>query len=268
MDFKRVITGVVGFIIITVALLFCSTYLFDIIIALVALIMMDEYCKSFSPEKAKPIKWISYVSCLYIATMHIIPSEYTALVIGSLLILLILFLFLHIILSKMKINIVDISVTLFGIIYIVFSFSFIARLRAVEQGNILVWYVFLAAWGTDILAYVVGKYLGKHKFSKISPKKTIEGCIGGLAGAIVFVTVYTFVINKYFDMNINYWLIVLFGFIWSILGQIGDFSASSIKRYSDIKDFGNLLPGHGGMLDRLDSIIFVAPFTFLFLIIM
>ena len=268
MNIRRVLTGVIGFPIIAAILILSNTYVFDIIIALLAFIIMDEYCKSFSKKESKPITWISYLSCIFIALLHIIPKEYLQTIVILAIPIFVLILFLHVIFSNMKINIMDIALTLFGIMYIVFFLSFVAILRGREHGTLLVWYIFMSAWGTDILAYIVGKYFGKHKFSEISPKKTIEGCIGGIIGAIIFVLIYTFFINNYFEMNINYYLIVVLAVVLSILGQIGDFAASTIKRFSGIKDFSNLLPGHGGMLDRFDSVIFIAPFAYILLTIM
>lgn len=165
----------------------------------------------------------------------------------------------------MKITIIDASITLFGIIYIVLFLSFMSKLRAIDNGKLLVWYIFLVAWGSDVLAYVVGKYLGKHKFSEISPKKTIEGCVGGILGSIIFSMVYTLIINNYFGMDINYIYILGISIVLGILSQIGDFAASTIKRYTGIKDYGTLLPGHGGMLDRFDSVIFITPFAYILL---
>lgn len=267
MNINRILTGVLGFPIIAAVLILSNTYVFDIIIAFIAFIMMDEYCKSFKKNKAKPIKWISYISCIYIALLHIIPKQYLQMMINFAIPIIVTILFLHIILSNMKINIIDASVTLFGILYIVFFFSFVCKLRGIENGNLLVWYIFMAAWGTDILGLVVGRHLikNKHYFSPISPKKTIEGSIGGIIGAVVFVLIYTVFINNYFDMNINYYIIAILAVIWSIIGQVGDFAASTIKRFAEIKDFSNLLPGHGGMLDRFDSVIFIAPFAYVLL---
>lgn len=265
MDLKRILTGVIGFPVAAAILILSNTYIFDIVIAFIAFVMMDEYCKSFQDKKAKPIKWISYLSCASIALIHVIPTEYIKTIIICAVPIMGVILFLHVILSNMKINIIDISVTLFGIAYIVLFFAFVAILRGVEHGRLLVWYIFFAAWGTDILAFVIGRHFGKHYFSEISPKKTIEGCIGGIIGAVVFVLIYTLFINKYFGMNINYYIIAGFAVIWSLLGQIGDFAASTIKRFNGIKDFSNLLPGHGGMLDRFDSVIFIAPFAYVLL---
>ena len=163
----------------------------------------------------------------------------------------------------MKTNISDISVTFFGICYIVIFIMFIPLIREnLANGKILIWYVFLTAWGTDIFAYVVGNRIGKHKFTDVSPNKTIEGCIGGTVGAVILMLIYTYVANTYWGMNYSYLFITGIGIILSLVGQIGDFAASSIKRFVDIKDYSNLIPGHGGMLDRIDSLIFLAPFAY------
>ena len=144
----------------------------------------------------------------------------------------------------------------------VFFTMFLALIFGMEKGRVLIWYALLSAWGSDVFAYLIGKYFGKHKFSKVSPKKSIEGCIGGTIGAVILMLIYTYVINKYFGMNYSYLFIAGIGIILSLIGQIGDFSASSIKRFVDIIDYSNLIPGHGGMLDRIDSLIFLAPFAY------
>ena len=179
----------------------------------------------------------------------------------------VLVLFLHVIATNMKINIVDIALTFFGICYIVIFLMFIPILTGRENGKLLVWYIIFAAWGTDVFAYCVGRRIGKHKFSEVSPKKSIEGCIGGTLGSLVFIIGYTVFLNNHFGMNINYLLISVIGIILSLIGQVGDFSASSIKRYVGIKDYSNIFPGHGGMLDRIDSVIFIAPFAYFLLML-
>ena len=177
----------------------------------------------------------------------------------------IVILFTQSIITNMKFNIIDLAITFFGICYIPLFLMYIPMTMGEDNGKTLVWYMIIAAWGTDIFAYIVGKNMGKHKFSKISPNKSIEGCIGGILGAIIITLIYTVIINNCFNLNINYLFISIVAFILSVIGQIGDFSASSIKRHVGIKDFSNLLPGHGGMLDRIDSLIFIAPFAYLFL---
>ena len=176
-------------------------------------------------------------------------------------------LFIQVVISNMKTSIKDIMITFFGICYITFFLSFIALLHGVENGKYLIWFILIAAWGTDTCAYFVGSKFGKHKFTEISPKKSIEGCIGGTLGSVIIALIYTLAINKFAGLDISYIYIALIGFVLSILSQIGDLSASSIKRTVGVKDFGNLIPGHGGMLDRIDSIIFIAPFAYFLLIL-
>ena len=108
-----------------------------------------------------------------------------------------------------------------------------------------------------------GKSLGKHKFSKVSPNKTIEGCLGGCFGATVGGLIFTYCINTFLGCNVPYIFAAITLFVLSIIGQLGDFAASAIKRYFDVKDFSELFPGHGGMIDRIDSIIFIAPFAYI-----
>lgn len=188
-------------------------------------------------------------------------------IIGILIPSTILILFLHTIITNNKINITDIALTFFGICYIAIFLLFLPLLMGSENGKLLVWYIIFAAWGTDTCAYIIGCKFGKHKFSEISPKKSIEGCIGGTLGSLVFVIGYTIFLNIQYNMEINYIVISIIGIILSLIGQVGDFSASAIKRYVGIKDYGNIFPGHGGMLDRIDSVIFIAPFAYFLLML-
>ena len=179
---------------------------------------------------------------------------------------LILMLFSISVLGNMKKNITDISATIFGIIYIVFMLSFIIFTRQMENGIYYVWFILGGAWITDTFAYMIGmltnKLIGNHKFSKISPNKSIEGCIGGIIGCVIFFIAYAYYLNT-IGFELNYILMAIIGFVTSIISQIGDFSASSIKRHCKVKDFGTIMPGHGGVLDRFDSILLVAPFIYL-----
>ena len=264
MNLKRIITAVVGLPAVIAVLVLGNIYIIDILFGFIAWMSLHEYFKSFK-GKAKPIQWLGYIACLLISIIHIIPREYAVMTIGILIPTSIIILFTQSIVTEMKFNIIDLAITFFGICYIPLFLMYIPMTMGGENGKVLVWYMIIAAWGTDIFAYIVGKNMGKHKFSKISPNKSIEGCIGGILGTIIITLIYTCIINNCLNFNINYLFISIIAFILSIIGQIGDFSASSIKRYVGIKDFSNLLPGHGGMLDRIDSLIFIAPFAYLLL---
>lgn len=149
--------------------------------------------------------------------------------------------------------------------YIILPFIIITKIPFGIKGynpNILI-SIFILIWTNDTFAYLVGKSIGKHKlFERISPKKTIEGFLGGIGFALIA----SYFISKYFLMlpekNTYIWLII--AVIVGIFGTIGDLVESKFKRISEKKDSGNIMPGHGGILDRLDSVIFVAPIIFLF----
>lgn len=218
-------------------------------------------------HKFKPVPWVGYLSATAIAFLHVIPREYLLKYLGLAILSLIAILFMHVVFSDMKINFADIAMTIFGIIYIVGFISFIALTYGLEEngeniGKFYIVLLLLATWGSDILAYFVGRYLGKYTFSKISPNKHIEGCIAGAIGGILLVVLASAIFNNFFGLDINYGLITLIALIITILGQIGDFAASCIKRYIGVKDFSKLLPGHGGIIDRFDSVIFAAPFAY------
>lgn len=266
MKLKRILTGVIGFPIVALILILGNKYIIDAVFMIVAVISIYEYFKAVKTDgRSKPIEWIGYTACLPIGLMHVIPKQYIMQILGAFIILLVAILFIIVIFSKMKIGIKDAALTLFGMAYIIMFLSFIPLIYGIENGKWLVWYIFIAAWGTDTFAYAVGIRYGKHKFSKISPKKSVEGCIGGIVGSTILMIIYTIFVNKYTGVNIAYWYIIPMGIILSTFSQIGDFAASTIKRTVNIKDYSNLFPGHGGMLDRIDSIIFVAPFAYFLL---
>ena len=263
MDVKRITSGLLGFPLVVIIFLIGNKYIVDVLLTIVAILAIDEYFKAVS-KICKPIKWVGYLSCLSISLIHVIPPENLSIVITLSIPTILLILFSTVIATDMKTNFKDVAYTFLGIFYIVFFTMFIAFINGMPEGNILVWYVIFAAWGSDVFAYFIGKHFGKHKFSKVSPKKSIEGCIAGTIGAVVMMLIYTYFANTYWGVSYSYGYIALIGVILSLIGQIGDFTASSIKRYVDIKDFSNLIPGHGGMLDRIDSLLFLAPFAYAF----
>ena len=264
MYLKRVLTSVIGLPLVIAVLILGNKYVVDVLFMLVAIICMREYF--YVTEKVShPMKIVGYLSTIIIALVSIF-SEKTImeiLLFGIPIIMLILF--TKVIITNMKTTFKDVAYTLVGIFYITFFIMFLSFIRGLDNGLIILGYTLIIAWSTDIFAYLTGRKIGKHKFSKVSPKKTIEGCVGGIIGAVVVGLIYTYIISVYYDLgisNIYLWAIPVSA-ILSIISQIGDFTASSIKRFADVKDYGNLLPGHGGMLDRIDSVIFIAPFVYM-----
>ena len=137
-----------------------------------------------------------------------------------------------------------------------------------EMKNFGVYYiylVFIGAWVTDTGGYVWGRLFGKHKLiEKISPKKTIEGAIGAVLTTTVFFAIFGLVIEHFYSYEINYVLLMTAGFCTSLMAMLGDLMGSIIKRSFKVKDFGAIIPGHGGVLDRFDSVVLTAPFVYLF----
>lgn len=175
------------------------------------------------------------------------------------------FLFAYVIMFP-KYNANQIMAAMFSFLYGPVMLSFLYLLReGIDDGIYLVWFVFLASWGSDTCAYCVGVLFGKHKMApKLSPKKSVEGAVGGILGAALLFALYSyFVINRYSMMTLSLPFAAGLGAVGALVSMVGDLAASAVKRDHDIKDYGKLIPGHGGIMDRFDSVIAAAPTVFL-----
>ena len=151
----------------------------------------------------------------------------------------------------------------FGFFYAGLLISYVYQVRMLPGGAFSVWLIFIAAWGSDVFAYCAGMLFGKHKaFPILSPKKTWEGCIGGVVGAAFVAVVYCIAMNHWFHQSFSIVQYAIVCGCGAVISQIGDLAASAMKRNNGIKDYGKLIPGHGGVLDRYDSVIFVAPIVY------
>ena len=160
----------------------------------------------------------------------------------------------------------------FGLFYVGVMLSYIYQIRILPGGAYTVWLVFICSWGCDTCAYCVGMLIGKHKMApRLSPKKSVEGGVGGVVGAALLGLLYAAAINHWGNAGVDVLSFAVIGAVGGAISQVGDLGASAIKRNYDIKDYGTLIPGHGGILDRFDSVIFTAPiiyflWVFLFLL--
>lgn len=152
----------------------------------------------------------------------------------------------------------------FGFVYTVILLSYIYQIRMLDNGGAYIVLAFLSSWGNDTCAYCVGRLIGKHKMSpKLSPKKSVEGAIGGILGAGLLGFAYGSLCNAYLGLSNHSGLIcALVCLMGAFISIVGDLAASAFKRDTGIKDYGKLIPGHGGVLDRFDSIIFTAPIVY------
>ncbi len=160
----------------------------------------------------------------------------------------------------------QIMASMFAFLYapVMLSFIYLTR-EGFPHGNYLVWFIFLCSWGSDTCAYAVGVLIGKHKMTpKLSPKKSVEGAIGGVAGAALLFVLYAyFAVNRFSTAALSLPLVAVLGAAGAGVSMIGDLAASAIKRDQGIKDYGKLIPGHGGIMDRFDSVIIAAPLIFI-----
>ena len=261
----RYLTILIGAPLVILLFIYANQLVINIFVSIVSIITLREYYECFKRTgKAKPTQWVGYLNCILITILQFVDKEklYAAMLIVLAMSMLILF--IEQIITGGKKTIVDIMVTIFGIAYVPFLLVFFTLLRDKQpMGLIYIAYIFTSACGSDTFAYLIGKKFGKHKLTPISPKKTVEGAIGGIVGALLFSLVYTVVMNNFMHLSINYLHITIVTSVLAIIGEIGDLAASGIKRYCGIKDFSDLLPGHGGMLDRIDSLLLITPFAYI-----
>ena len=173
--------------------------------------------------------------------------------------------------SYPKLSSGDIFGAVCGFIYVPVMISYIFLTREInENGLFLVWLIFLSSWGSDTCAYCVGVLFGKHKLTpKLSPKKSVEGFVGGIAGAMILTyIIYGILLRAKLSLEIPALISVVVAVgVGACISVVGDLAASAIKRERNIKDYGKLIPGHGGIMDRFDSVIFTAPVVYFTLIL-
>ena len=221
----------------------------------VGLIGIRELYSGFEAQGIKPSREIDYVAICVLYLLNIIWPENHELAMLWIVICAMASMVYGFDVNGRKSE--DSMATLFGLIYVVF-FSY--HIVWIDQSahNIMIWLVFLTAFGTDIMAYFTGMALGRHKLCpNLSPKKSVEGAVGGVLGSVILCALFGWLLG-YGDMMVY----VIIGFVGSIAAQLGDLSASALKRRMGIKDYGSLIPGHGGIMDRFDSVLFTAPLIY------
>lgn len=259
-----------------IVFLFLGGIYLRILMLILSLIAMHEFYKVVKEKKFNTISIVGYILCIiyYILLDNNMQFKYIILLVTLGLIIM-----FCIPVFNTKYNFVDISITILGFIYISIFFSFIVLINIktinfmnyeILVGKYLVWLVPLSSWICDTTAYYGGRYLGKNKLCpKVSPKKTIEGSVAGLVGSIAVCIIFGALINKYAAgmniINISIYNYALIGLLSGVFSQFGDLAASSIKRYVGVKDYSQLIPGHGGILDRFDSILFSAAIVYLYI---
>lgn len=231
-------------------------------IMILSLLGMYEFYKVVKSKNIQPITVAGYLLCIVYYIMLNKTIDYR---ISFFLLIITVFIIMCIPVLDTDYNFIDISITILAFLYVAVFFSFIVLVNNKTYGNYLVWLIFISSWLCDTTAYYTGKAFGKRKLCpKVSPKKTIEGSIGGMLGSTIACGVFGYVINSS-GVSIPLYHFFLIGATCGVFCQFGDLTASSIKRYVGVKDYSNLIPGHGGILDRFDSILFASVVVYYYI---
>ena len=265
---QRIITGLICAVLFIGCLFLMDTIVFALVLSLMSAIAVHEVEKAVNLKNI-PIMVLSIALSVAIPVLaHFNFSVPIAAVGGFYVVLVFIFMLLQFEKTKFE----EAVTAIFASVAIPYSFSLFLVFRDINErfssytkidGIFLILFACFCAWLTDIFAYFVGSKFGKHKLCpKISPKKSVEGAVGGVVGAVLLNVALLFVFKKFFFQDgtgLTYVSVIIMSVCLSVISMFGDLAASTIKRNFGIKDFGKLLPGHGGIMDRCDSLLFVLP---------
>ena len=264
---KRIITSIVAVIVLIPFLIFSNTWLFPIGIALCAFLGCYEMLSCIGKQKniffALPVSLAAAFFPLAVRYAYINAIQFADLLKLSLGIALVaaLYVFAIAVFDNKKTAVTDAALIYMSCLYIIAAFSAIVYLHDyIQLGNMIYLLAFICAWTTDIFAYFTGRFLGRHKLiESVSPKKTVEGAIGGVVFCVIAMLVFGIIVEHVSgEFKANHLVLAISGIFISIVSQIGDLVMSVIKRNYGIKDYGKIFPGHGGILDRFDSVLTVS----------
>jgi len=252
---KRILSSIIAFPLIAAVIAIGGIPL-KIVMMGISIIGMFELYRAMNGKQGVE----NIISYLFIMVYYFFLDNITA---DSMIMLLSLYMIANLICLVFfhgKIDPTHCAVNVFGFFYV----GFLTRIHS--YGEYFVWLIFISAWACDTFALFAGVMFGRHKLAPVlSPKKTVEGSIGGVLGAILTAIVYGYVISHFTSVNEEINIVFLCGVIGgfgAVFAQLGDLTASAIKRHTGIKDFGKVIPGHGGIMDRFDSVIFTAPIVY------
>jgi len=259
----RVITAIFILAIAIPIVIFSQYIVYPIALSLLSALAVFEMLRVINLHKCLRVSIPAYLIALAMPIgSFFVGAEYRMLYL--LLLFVILFAYLIYIMamavfSKGKITVAKIGVAYLSISYVVASFASLSSIRYLDAGMYNLMLVFFISWGCDTSAYFFGTFLGKHKLiPEVSPKKSVEGAIGGIIGAIGLSLGFGALADYVFEIQTNYIAIAVVACVLAVVSQIGDLIASLIKREYGVKDYGKLMPGHGGVMDRFDSVLAVA----------
>lgn len=259
----RILTGIVMALVGIPILIFSKYIIFPILLSLLALAAVFEMFRAFGFEKNYFLSAPAYLIAVSLPIFsYYFSSEHTysfILAAAATLFAYLIYTFFVAVFMRGALKFADISQLFAVTVYVVMSFVAICVMRYMAAGiwNLII--MLVAAWGSDMSAYFTGMLFGRHKLiPEVSPKKTVEGAVGGVVCATLLMLLYGFIVGAATELEPNYIVLAICGFVLSAVSQVGDLIASLIKRERGIKDYGKIFPGHGGVMDRFDSILSIA----------
>lgn len=264
MFLTRLLSSIV-IVILALAFILTGGYVLAAVLLVLALIAYRELmlaCKLSEAKRPNVLEILGYIGIVAYYLLMTFSQERIFLFI-SVIFILVAFMFVYVF-AFPKYRAEQIMCAFFCVAYAPVMLSFIYMVRDLPYGIYTVWMIFISSWICDTCAYIVGMLFGKHKLAPVlSPKKSIEGAIGGIVGSALVGALYGyFIVEPVIQEQRITWIFVLISAVGAIIAQVGDLAASAIKRNHDIKDYGKLIPGHGGIMDRFDSVIFTAPMIY------
>lgn len=230
-------------------------------ISMVGFLELTRACGVRKDQKPNTLEIVGLaaITCYYLVTYFVQDASYAVMVI---LLAMIAMMSVYVF-GFPKYHANQVMDAYFSLIYAPVMLSFVLLTRQLDDGIYLVWMIFISSWISDTFAYLAGVMLGRHKLAPVlSPKKSVEGSVGGIVGAALFGALFGAYLDTTLGQEQYVMILAVVGGVGSVISQVGDLAASAIKRNHEIKDYGNLIPGHGGIMDRFDSVIFTAPITY------
>ncbi len=256
----RIITAAVMAVVGIPILIFSQYIVFPIALSLLCAITVFEMLRVLGVHKNYALTAPVYVIALAMPTLaYFFAEDYTLafiLVTAAALFVYLIYMFFVAVFMRGELKYAQVSEVFASVTYIIISFTSFGVVRYLPNGlwNLII--ILVAAWGSDSFAYFTGRLFGRHKLiPEVSPKKTVEGSVGGIVCATLLMLLYGFIISRATELTPNYIVLAVCGFVLSAASQVGDLIASLIKREHGIKDYGNIFPGHGGVMDRFDSVL-------------
>lgn len=258
----RLISGIILLAVMIGAICLSGPVLFVLLLVISLIGMFELYrATGVRDESENMVTIIAYAGAVgyYILVWFGLKDYYLPAVAAAMIALLFVYVF-----TFPEYHADKIMTAFFGIMYVAVCLSFIYQTRLLPDGQFSVWLIFTCSWGCDTMAYVTGRLFGRHKMAPVlSPKKSVEGAVGGVIGAALIGAIYAAVVGRFMQSSGNQILIyAMISAVGALISMVGDLAASAIKRNHEIKDYGHLIPGHGGILDRFDSVIITAPIIY------